>query len=425
MSKEVKLTDNVYLHLVPTQQFATVTLEVALTSEASANQLAQRSLAASMVENASDPYPSQTDLARALSKLFGATYEVDIQRYGRLQTIRVRLTVVDGRYAQVETASLVAQALDFLRTMLFQPLGSADQGFDMTVFNRQRDNLLDQLASVQDNPALWAQRQALEAYFDDDAQAMPSCGDQSALENSNPLDVWLAWQYALLHDRIDITVVGAIDDRELLSLISMLPFGPRQTNLTATYRQPLRKVARYQEDKATKQSQFVAIFQVVLTEEDRFAAWVFNAIFGGLAVSRLFTRVREQAGLAYDIQTELDWPRRILIVTAGVEPQAIKQVEKAVMKELTTLQESLVSRAELAQAKGLLTASYLTSLDNPDQISQRFLIQGLRGETITADSWVKQMQAVTALDVQAIAKHVVAQVQYEVLGGKENESATV
>lgn len=425
MPQEIKITDNVYLHLVPTQQFATISFEVALTRPVVAAELADRALAASMVENSATRYPSQPALARALSKLYGAAYGVEVQRYGRLHTVRLKLTMIDGSYADVKPNQLLMQAADFLQTMLFHPLGNAENGFDRTVFNRQQDNLLDQLANVHDNPALWAQQEALTAYFVDLGQAMPSCGDEQALKEADPLTAWHHWQTALTHDRVDITLIGAVMDVNLSALIAQFPFGPRQLDLGATYQQAPKPVTDYQQKKAMAQSQYVAIFNLGLSEQDRFAALVFNAIFGGLAVSRLFTQVRERAGLAYDIQSDMDWPRRMLMVTAGIEAHALKQVEQAVQTELKRLQTDSVPAAELAQAKRLLIASYLTSLDNPDQVSQRHLVMGLSGQTLTPSAWVDQLKRVKATDVQAVAQHVLAQVQFEVLGGEADESTTV
>ena len=83
-----RVQPGVFLHILPTQQFATTRILISFTRQHDVASLGGRVLL-KCLETASQKYPSQTALARVLSDLYGASFGTDVLKTGALHTLRL------------------------------------------------------------------------------------------------------------------------------------------------------------------------------------------------------------------------------------------------------------------------------------------------------------------------------------------------
>lgn len=414
----VTVQPGVFLHILPTQQFATTRILINFTRQHDVASLGGRVLASNMLETASQKYPSQTALARVLSDLYGASFGTDVLKTGALHTLRLRMTLVHDDFA-TDSQSLLRDGFAFIREMMCNPLGDAEQGFDPTVFERQREIALDEIAGLQEEKPFYAARQAINAYFTDPVQAVPAYGTTKILEKVSPKEAWDAWQDTMAHDRVDIIVLGDVDTATVEQAVAQLPLEPRAIAGNPYYEQDLfPAVKRTVELDKVNQARLILAYQLKLEQTDRFQGFVFNALFGGLAVSRLFMNVRETAGLAYSIYSDYNPYTGLLMVESGVDHAKLVEAEERIDAELTRLQTELVGDDELNMIKRLMKADYVVSLDQPGRITERVQNQELIGYHTTPEEWLAAVDSVTAEQVQQVAKAVTKQLHYELVGGK-------
>jgi len=420
--KTIFLAKNVYLHLLPTEQFATTRIEINFSEPLDEQALGDRLLIANMLENASEKYPSQTELARQLSMMYGAAYGVETVKNGQTHTLRVRFNVVHDVFTTPGT-DLVSDGFSFLGEMLKAPLGDDENGFDLTVFERQQDNVLDELAGLEDDRPYVARRNALELYYDDSAMALPAYGSTELVKASTPLSAWQTWQASLANDRIDIIVLGDVKEETAISACKSLQFTDRNISVSPYYEQPAPVEAKIKVDKTdANQTQLVQIYQLNVSDEKRFAAYAFDDIFGGVAVSRLFNEVREVQGLAYTVASDFNYYNRTVMVTAGVDRNQMNAAKEAIALELHKLQTEYISDDELATIKKLMLTSYLTGLDSQTQLTDRAFDQMLSNRHLTQDEWLAKLAAITVADIQEAAKKMTLAVDYTAIGAGNEPS---
>ena len=70
--------------------------------------------------------------------------------------------------------------------------------------------------------------------------------------------------------------------------------------------------------------------------------------------------------------------------------------------------------------KRLMKADYVVSLDQPGRITERVQNQELIGYHTTPEEWLAAVDAVSAEQVQQVARAVTKQLHYELVGGKAN-----
>lgn len=425
MVKTINLAQGVYLHIIPTTQFATTRIEINFSEPLNQTRMGDRIIISNMLENSSQLYPSQTDLARRLSEMYGAAFGVETVKNGQVHTMRVRFNLVHDIFTEPHK-SLVPEGFAFLAEMLKRPLGDDVNGFDRTIFERQQDNILDELAGLEDDRPYVARRNALSMYYDDAAMALPAYGSVNLVEQSNPLSAWQTWQTTLATNRIDMIVLGDVQEEDLLAAYQALDFGPRDMAVSPYYEQAEPKKAQIKQvETDANQTQLVQIYQLNVSDEKRFAAYAFDDIFGGVAVSRLFNEVREVQGLAYTVASDFNYYNRTVTVTAGVDQNRLAEAKAAIAAELLRLQTELITEEELATIKKLMLTSYLTGLDSQSQLTDRAFDQTLSNRQLSQEAWQAKLASVSVEDVRTAAQQMKLAVDYTAIGAANESSEEI
>jgi len=142
------------------------------------------------------------------------------------------------------------------------------------------------------------------------------------------------------------------------------------------------------------------------TDPDYFPLSVASYVLGGGSASRLYARVRDDAGLAYAVYSWLSAARygAAFAVTAQTRTAEAPKVVVMVREELARMTRGAVAERELALAKQYLVGSFPFRLDTSGKVAD-FLVavedQGLGLDY--ADRYKEQIARVTARDVQRVA----------------------
>ena len=142
------------------------------------------------------------------------------------------------------------------------------------------------------------------------------------------------------------------------------------------------------------------------TDPDYFPLSVASYVLGGGSASRLYVRVRDEAGLAYAVYSWLSTARygAAFAVTAQTRTAEAPKVVVMVREELARMTRGAVAGRELALAKQYLVGSFPFRLDTSGKVAD-FLVaiedQGLGLDY--ADRYKERIARVTARDVQRVA----------------------
>jgi len=145
---------------------------------------------------------------------------------------------------------------------------------------------------------------------------------------------------------------------------------------------------------------------VSLFHPDRYTIDLLNIILGSGMSSRLFTEVREQQGLAYDIHSHADHftDSGAIIVHAGVDPQRIDNAVAAIINQLFQMQEN-ISQAELNKAKELIKGHLLLSMENNRNVASWAGAQEmLSNRILTIEEVTSIVEATTIEDIRRVAQ---------------------
>jgi predicted Zn-dependent peptidase len=145
-------------------------------------------------------------------------------------------------------------------------------------------------------------------------------------------------------------------------------------------------------------------------DPDRHALDVLNAVLGRGMSSRLFKEVRERRGLAYSVGSSSSRLTDIgtLTVSAGVTRDHQEEALRVIVEELDRLVTEPVPGDELQRSIDYVAGSLRLSQETAMSQGQRNATQLLLdGELESIDEQVAAVRAITAQDVQAVAKRII------------------
>lgn len=413
----IELVKGVNLNIIPSKQFKTTRIFISFIKNIeSKKELAERALLANYLEMCSQNYPTQIDIARKLSQMYGASFGSSVDRRGNYQLINFSIDYIEGKYL-VGNEDLLSEVIEFLKEIIFNPLKVGEnKNFDEETFIRQKNNTITYLKSIKEDKQAYAAAKLRKLYFDNEIQQVPSFGESEDVEKLTISDLMDAYQKMLNTDRVEIMISGDVNTDEVVNKFSVLPFKARNiSRVSMSYTQEIKQeIVTQIDEEPLSQSKFDMAFRlpVVYRGDLHYAALVFNSLFGGSALSLLFTVVREKMSMAYYANSNFDPFRQLLVVQTGISYANKDKVQELILEQLERLRKGDFEDELLEQNKNNLISSYISRLDSQTSALLRAQSAALTGINVTVEEWLDNLQSVTKDDVMKVAKMVELQATY-------------
>src|SRR6266446_1154865 len=294
--------------------------------------------------------------------------------------------------------------MNVLADMIRQPL------FDPTEMEKERSVILEELSSTRDDPQEWVSLLIDQTMWPGLPLGRDDAGFEETvaqLQRQQMLD-YLDEYYR--PNSLVISVAGNIDPTQVIDMTESL-FGDWQARQQRPWTESLppreaTPVALI--PKETEQANIcLGTLGIAHTSPDYYPFVLINALLGDGMSSRLFQTLREEQGLAYDIGSYLNsyYETGNLVVSAGVDPTQAEPTIRAIVAELAQLCETPVPADELERIKAYVRGSMVLGLEGKQQVASWLGGQeSLRNTIIDVDEVIAHMDAVTQQDIQRVAQ---------------------
>ena len=162
--------------------------------------------------------------------------------------------------------------------------------------------------------------------------------------------------------------------------------------------------------KETDQTHFVlGVRSFSLFDKRNITLSLLAGVLGAGMSSRLFTKLREEMGVAYYVRAYNDasLDHGNFQISAGVNNARTEEVIKEILTECNSLIVKKVSEEELNKVKSFIIGNTKLSLEATDDIANFYGGQELlKNEIKTLDEKIKEIQKVTSSDIQKMAKTI-------------------
>lgn len=416
---DYRLAKGVDLHVIPTKQFKMTHILIDFATPQTITNATARNLLANLLETSTHLYPTQTALARQMAKLYGAFVSLGVGRVGRLHTVRLRSSFINNYLAQ---NNLFAQVTELINQVLFHPL--IDDGeFDSPTFRLQVNNLASSIKALYDDKQFYANQQLLKLYYaPDSVMRTPSFGKITDLDYCTPASLVQTYEKMINQDKVDIFVLGNVDPENVHSAICQLPFADRNSQLPETpfyFQQAHEDVINQEEQQHVSQAKLDLGYHLPIYYRDPLypAALVFNGLFGGTPYSKLFTNVRERAGLAYYASSRLAPFSGLVNVQTGIQPTDYQTALTMIQEQVTELQTGNFTEDLMREVQDALINQHYAGFDLANNILEHHLVNQLLSLGEQTD-FANQINQVTKNDVMKVASMIKLQASYLLSGEK-------
>ena len=410
----MELVPGISAHFVQSKKFKTNKITVRFTAPLSLETIAGRMLSASMLETANKAYPTSQAFRRYLASLYGTDISTSAYRRGQAHILDLTFTYVRDEFLSKKNV-LTSRILELVEQTLFAPL-VLDGAFEPTLFEIEKKQLLASLATDMDDSFYFAHKELDSLFFHDERLQLRYSDLRNSISNESPESSYTCFQDALKNDRIDFFFLGDFNEVEITESLKSLPFTARKSDVSIQYHQSYSNVLQegmVQRNVGQSVLEMGYHSPVKYGDDQHLPMLVMNGLLGEFAHSKLFTNVRENAGIAYTVSSQLDLFSGLLRMYAGIDRGNRNQARKMMNHQLMDLKKGNFTDFELEQTKEMIRRSLLMAQDNQQTLVERVYLNALLGKSsFDIDRLVAKLENVDKEAVCKVANSLKLQVIY-------------
>ena len=352
--------------------------------------------------------PDLRDITLRLDDLYGASLGAQVRRVGDYQTTGLSCSFMREDYA-LAGDKIFAPMVSFLEELMFRP--KLEQGiFPEDFVTGEKRNLLAAIAAQRNNKRAYAHGQMLKKMCSGDSFGIPRLGEKEDVEAITPESLYRHYQKVLKESPVQLFYVGAAEPQEIADLLSPMFAKLDRSPITLPPQSPFHDCGKGEqtEEMDVAQGKLCMGFTtpVTLRDKDFVSMQIFNTIFGGGMISKLFMTVREKLSLCYDISSAYHGSKGIVTVSAGIDCNMDSAVRQEILKQLSACQAGDFSEEELSAAKQALLTQLQSTHDSPNAIEGYYATAALSGLPLDPEAYARAVEQTTAEDVANAAKCV-------------------
>jgi predicted Zn-dependent peptidase len=209
-----------------------------------------------------------------------------------------------------------------------------------------------------------------------------------------------------------IVVAGACEEKDILTKIECafdtIPTTNKKTKVLTTQLQTAPATQVF--FKETDQTHLIIGVRTFPIGDPRTSVIdVLSTILGKGMSSRLFSKMRDELGICYYVTADQDahTDHGVFEISAGVDNSRVRQAIEGILGECERLKTELVSDIELKKAKDCISGHTFLNLETSDARGEFCAYQEvMKGEIESPEDIITKIQAVTAIEVQALAREI-------------------
>jgi len=405
------------IHIIKTDVFKTVTLEINFLRKIKKEEITTRNFLSEILVQSSKNYPTKRLLALKSNDLYGANISTQNGRIGNFADLSFSLQFLNEKYTEV---GMQKKTIEFFFDTIFNP-NIQDNKFDLKSFNIVKEAIKAEIKSVKDNMTKYALIKMLEKMGKEEPYAYIGFGYLDDLENITTENLYEYYKDVLRSDKVDIFVVGDVDTEEIVSLIN------ENLKINTVKKDIGNPVIEHDKirSRLSKVSEWENIIQSKLNIgcklknlsefERKYVLLVYNEILGGSSESKLFKNVREKNSLVYYVNSVLKIYDNLLMIYCGLNKKDSDKALNIIKKEMTNMKKGDILDTEIKVAKEGIITSMNTITDSPARIIGLYFSKELTsGDDI--NKRIEMINKVTKEDIISLANKIKIDTVYLMYG---------
>ena len=277
---------------------------------------------------------------------------------------------------------------------------------------KEKGVIIEEINMIKDHPTSYVQEVWTNLLYGDQPAGWSIAGTKKSVSSITRNDLISYMKKGYVASSTIVCISGGIDQKtaeeKAFHYFSKIPSGDGLIKNKTKEKQ--NKPAIKIDKRKTDQTHICLGFRAYDTfHQQRYALSLIETVLGKMMSSRMFVRVREELGLAYYVRTTYDasTDTGFLVTQAGVDSKKTEKAVSAILKEYKNLADKKIQSKELEKAKENIKGRALISLESSDAQAYFYGKQELlRGKTIPMKEIFKEIDKVTAEEIQIVSKDI-------------------
>ncbi len=424
-----ELMPGVFLSHLRSDKFKTACMSVTLLTQLRRETAAMNAVIPFVLRRGTTRYSDMEQLSRRMDELYGAAVEPVVRRIGEIQCIGFYGSFPEPDYLPGGEA-LLGDTCALMAQLLLDPVTRGGLLLPQYV-DSEREKLLDIIRSRMNDKRSYALTRCIEEMCCYEDFAVSRFGSESEAENIHYKKLTRHYRELIQTCPVEIFYCGKTDFKAVSAAMreafSTMPRGEIDYDIGTDLRMNAVEdhVRFVEEEMDVTQGKLVLGFRLgeCMEEPDIPALYVFNAVYGSGATSKLFMNVREKLSLCYYASSAVYLHKGIMLVSSGIEFDKLDAARDEILAQLDSVRRGEITDDELRSAKKSVASDLRAVQDSIGELEGFYLSQALDGLDYGPAELAALAEDVTKEDVQAIAKSIECDLIYFLKGSGEEDGS--
>ena len=424
-----ELMPGVFLSHLRSDKFKTACMSVTLLTQLRRETAAMNAVIPFVLRRGTTRYRDMEQLSRRMDELYGAAVEPVVRRIGEIQCIGFYGSFPEPDYLPGGEA-LLGDTCALMAQLLLDPVTRGGLLLPQYV-DSEREKLLDIIRSRMNDKRSYALTRCIEEMCCYEDFAVSRFGSESEAENIHYKKLTRHYRELIQTCPVEIFYCGKTDFKAVSAAMreafSTMPRGEIDYDIGTDLRMNAVEdhVRFVEEEMDVTQGKLVLGFRLgeCMEEPDIPALYVFNAVYGSGATSKLFMNVREKLSLCYYASSAVYLHKGIMLVSSGIEFDKLDAARDEILAQLDSVRRGEITDDELRSAKKSVASDLRAVQDSIGELEGFYLSQALDGLDYGPAELAALAEDVTKEDVQAIAESIECDLIYFLKGSGEEDGS--
>ena len=413
------------IYKINSEKFKSIYFSINFTMPVNKRQISENALLSAVLGKSNKKFKTQKEIQMYLYSLYGANFDIGIEKFGDLYNIEFRGECINKKYLPNNT-DVVNEVLEFLYDAIYNP-NVLNGAFDEEVVEREKDFILNKIREVKDDKLRYGIRKMEELMCKDEPFSTYVYGDEDDIYKITSSDLYKRYNEVISNSCITFIISGNLlgyeDIEEKVKnifnnkLVSKLNYKELIYNQKLNHNQEV-----VEESQQTTQS--VLSYGLRINNpnsNDFYKLSVYNALLGGTPSSKLFQNFREKESLAYTVRSRYYRFKDIIIIYAGIQKENYEKAKLVLENEINKIKDGEISDEEFEASKKSIISDLKEWNDSKIALSKMFIsnLFSLKNDSLTLEQMVDKFEKVTKQDIIDIASKITIEIIYFV-GGENN-----
>lgn len=424
-----ELVPGVFLSHLRSDKFKTACMSVTLLTQLRRETAAMNAVIPFVLRRGTTRYSDMEQLSRRMDELYGAAVEPVVRRIGEIQCIGFYGSFPEPDYLPGGEA-LLGDTCALMAQLLLDPVTRGGLLLPQYV-DSEREKLLDIIRSCMNDKRSYALTRCIEEMCCYEDFAVSRFGSESEAENIHYKKLTRHYRELIQTCPVEIFYCGKTDFKAVSAAMrdafSAMPRGEIDYDIGTDLRMNAVEdhIRFVEEEMDVTQGKLVLGFRLgeCMEEPDIPALYVFNAVYGSGATSKLFMNVREKLSLCYYASSAVYLHKGIMLVSSGIEFDKLDAARDEILAQLDSVRWGEITDDELRSAKKSVASDLRAVQDSIGELEGFYLSQALDGLDYGPAELAALAEDVTKEDVQAIAESIECDLIYFLKGSGEEDGS--